>query len=86
MRTEKASYDQNWVFIKFADVMNIESETNGYDSFRLIIEIGSSLSLWLGLCIIGIFDLIINGVQRLHGIVERMHCILNIQTHQLETN
>ena len=64
-RSEKGSYDQNWVQFKFADVVNVETETNGYDSFRLIVEVGSSLGLWLGLCIIGIFDLVIKGVPRL---------------------
>ncbi len=80
VRNEKSTLVQNWAQFMFADVMNIESETNGYDSFRLIIEVGSSLGLWLGLCIIGIFDLIIEGVLKLQGIVERIHCIQNIQT------
>ena len=57
VRNEKSTLVQNWAQFKFANVMNIEYETNGYDSFRLIIEVGSSLGLWLGLCIIGIFYL-----------------------------
>ena len=72
VRNAKATYVQNWAQFKFTDVMSIEHETNGYDTFRLIIEIGSSLGLWLGLCIIGIFDIIIEGVLRLQGIAERM--------------
>ena len=57
--------DENWAEFKFADVVTVETEINGYDSFRLIVEVGSSLGLWLGLCIIGIFDLVIKGVPRL---------------------
>ena len=64
--------DENWAEIKFADVVNVETEINGYDSFRLVIEVGSSLGLWLGLCIIGIFDLVIEGVPRFQGLVGKI--------------
>ena len=64
--------DQNWAEFKFADVVNVETEINGYDSFRLVIEVGSSLGLWLGLCIIGIFDLVIEGVPRFQGLVGKI--------------
>ena len=82
---EKGSYDHNWINIKFAEVIDIETEINGYDSFRLIIELGSSLGLWLGLCIIGIFDLIITAVLKLQGVVQRVSGVLNIQTNHLQT-
>ena len=62
--SEKVFVNKNWVDIKFTDVINVDSETNGYDSFRLIIEVGSSLGLWLGLCIIALFDMMIEGIKR----------------------
>ncbi len=71
--TDKAAYYQNWLNLKFAGDINVETEINGYDSFRLIIEIGSSLGLWLGLCIISIFDMSIEGVLRLQGLVVKMY-------------
>ncbi len=62
--SEKVFVNKNWVDIKFTDAINVDSETNGYDSFRLIIEVGSSLGLWLGLCIIALFDMMIEGIKR----------------------
>ena len=55
----------NWAEFNFAEEINVQTETNGYDTFRLVIEVGSSLGLWLGLCIFGLFDLTIEVVKRL---------------------
>ena len=85
VRIEKASYDINWLCIKFDEVIDIETEINGYDSFRLIIEVGSSLGLWLGLCIIGIFDLIITAVLKIQGVAQRVNCDQNVQPNHILT-
>ena len=82
---EKGSYDHNWINIKFAEVIDIETEINGYDSFRLIIEVGSSLGLWLGLCIIGIFDMIITAVLKIQGVAQRVNCDQNVQPNHILT-
>ncbi len=34
VQTDKGSYDQNWMNIRFADAVSIKTETIGYDSFR----------------------------------------------------
>lgn len=47
----------NWLDIQFEDTVSIWEETNNYTFFNLLVEIGSSLGLWIGLSVIGIFDL-----------------------------
>ena len=39
--------------------VKIEEEVSNYNEFSLIVEIGSCLGLWLGLCISGIYDMFI---------------------------
>ena len=40
--------------------VTVEEEVSNYDEFSLIVEIGSCLGLWLGLCVSGIYDLLID--------------------------
>ena len=62
----------NWAEFNFAEEMSVQTETNGYDIFRLVIEVGSSLGLWLGLCIFGLFDLTIEVVKKLKDLFLKM--------------
>ena len=37
-------------------MVEIQEEQSNYNKFDLIVEIGSSLGLWIGLSVLGIFD------------------------------
>ena len=54
-------YDNyNWGNIKFDEKVDINTDTNNYDVFALLVEAGSSLGLWVGLSALGIVDAIIH--------------------------
>ncbi len=44
---------------------NFQEEVSSYDKFSLIVEIGSSLGLWLGLCVIALYDLAVDVLVKL---------------------
>lgn len=46
----------------FANEVNIYTNVNGYDMFSLVVDMGSSLGLWLGLSALGLFDIIVETV------------------------
>ena len=45
-----------WIGISFEQKVEVEEEMNNYNLFNLIVEVGSSLGLWIGLSAIGVFD------------------------------
>ena len=46
-------------YLLFLIKVKIEEEVSNYNEFSLIVEIGSCLGLWLGLCISSIYDLLV---------------------------
>ena len=49
--------------INFLDTVKILEEESNYDELDLIVEIGSSLGLWIGLSALGILDLVYKKMQ-----------------------
>ena len=60
-----------WLQVNIDDKVEINEEQNNYDGFDLIVEIGSSLGLWVGLSMIGVFDISI-------GLIRRSFCIKTV--------
>ena len=60
-----------WLQVNIDDKVEIDVEQNNYDGFDLIVEIGSSLGLWVGLSMIGVFDISI-------GLIRRSFCIKTV--------
>ena len=50
-------YPTHWLELNFEDTVEMLEEQSNYTGFDLIVEIGSSLGLWVGISVIGIFDL-----------------------------
>ena len=48
----------NALVVQFEDNVEVLAEHNNYNVFDLMVEVGSSLGLWIGLSALGIFDLI----------------------------
>ena len=72
-KIKKFGYNNyNSLIMKFDDSVKIIEEKNGYDLFALMVEVGSSLGLWLGLSAIGVFDLL---SQFLYWSVEKVRKI-----------
>ena len=46
---------------------------NGYSEFDLIVEAGSSLGLWIGLSILGIFDFIIDILSKIPRVAKHFY-------------
>ena len=46
----------HWLSVKIEDEVDVMTEQSNYTIFNLIVEVGSSLGLWVGLSALGIFD------------------------------
>ena len=54
--------------LHFDETIKIENIVEAYDFGSLLVEVGSSLGLWLGLSVVGLFDVILNifsGIKQL---------------------
>jgi hypothetical protein len=58
MKNNFGDFGVNWASFVFSDTVDIKTDTNNYDIFSLFVEAGSSLGLWIGLCALGVYDLI----------------------------
>ena len=50
--------------LQFEEEVDIEEIVLAYDFEDLLVEIGSCLGLWLGLSVVGIYDLMAVGIQK----------------------
>ena len=57
--TTAANSTENQVWLFFENKVQVETIVIAYDFVSLLVEIGSSLGLWLGLSVIGIFDVVV---------------------------
>ena len=55
------------VHIPFQKEVSVTEMIPDYDYFKFVIDIGSSLGLWLGLSILGLWDLLIDTLQRVRS-------------------
>ena len=49
--------------ISFNQKVTVTERVPNYDMFKYIIDVGSSLGLWLGLSVLGLHDLVVWAVQ-----------------------
>ena len=82
--------NSNVLIMKFDDSVKILEERNDYDLFALMVEVGSSLGLWIGLSAIGLFDLSLEflhwSVHALMGKKENMKYIKKIKKEMKNEN
>ena len=45
--------------MKIKDGIIVNTDVNAYDKFSLVVDLGSSLGLWLGLSALSIFDTLV---------------------------
>ena len=57
-------YGHSRIEIQFRSGVRVHSSVSSYDFMALIVEIGSSLGLWLGLSAVGLFDVIMASYQQ----------------------
>ena len=57
--------DKGWsgAFVKISQKMVVTEKVVNYDLFQFIIDVGSSLGLWLGLSVLGLHELVVEAVQ-----------------------
>ena len=62
---EKGSkkWGSSWAHIIFNQKVIVTERMPNYDMFKYIIDVGSSLGLWLGLSVLGLHDLVVWAVQ-----------------------
>ena len=53
------------VILYFNNIVEVQTTVLAYGIDSLLVEIGSSLGLWLGLSIVGVFDLITTAIEKL---------------------
>ena len=59
-----SSVDYNSIFLYFGEEIKVENIVLSYDSTSLLVEIGSCLGLWLGLSVVGIYDLVVLAAEK----------------------
>ena len=59
--SKKSGY--NWASLTFNQKVFVTESVPNYDMFKYIIDVGSSLGLWLGLSVLGLHDLVVWAVQ-----------------------
>lgn len=59
LTTTKLNSTKNIIFLHFENNVKEETIVIAYGLGDLLVEIGSSLGLWLGLSVVGIFDVIV---------------------------
>ena len=60
-----AAYDKHSIYIYFDATVEVQTKVLAYDFGSLLVEVGSSLGLWLGLSVVGLFDLIMVFLENL---------------------
>mgnify|MGYP001462274617 CR=1 FL=1 len=53
------------IHLFFEDHVNIERVVLAYDFASFLVEVGSSLGLWLGLSVVALFDLIVLDLNKI---------------------
>ena len=61
-RLVKTEYAHGGITITFGREIKIHKYRYAYGLFELVIDVGSSLGLWIGLSALGVFDLILNAM------------------------
>ncbi len=51
------------VIIHFDENVYVTEKLYNYDCFKFIIDIGSSLGLWLGLSVLGLYDILVQSID-----------------------
>ena len=67
----KHSYKVPYVYIFFNDKVKVQTTVLAYGIDSLLVEVGSSLGLWLGLSVCGIFDLLTSIFEKLVVRIQR---------------
>ena len=70
---ELASSARPNLFLNFDRRVEKHYSVQNYDAFDFIVEVGSALGLWLGLCVASIFDLILDSRKLFKSICKVMH-------------
>ena len=67
--SESKSSKDHTIYIYFNDNVKIETVLLAYGMNSLLVEIGSSLGLWLGLSVVGLFDVLLAIIQKIRQVV-----------------
>ena len=67
--SEIKSSKAHTIYIYFNDNVKIETVLLAYGMDSLLVEIGSSLGLWLGLSVVGLFDVLLAIIQKIRQVV-----------------
>ena len=59
----KGNWTNYWFKLHFEDMAEVKKDVSNYDEFNLIVEVGSSLGLWIGLSALAVFDTVIKCLE-----------------------
>ena len=51
-----------FAYLTFVKQVKVTRYVRSYGLFELVVDVGSSLGLWIGLSIVGVFDLVLDAV------------------------
>ena len=60
VRIEKDNTNASITYLKFNKEVKITKYVRTYGLFELVVDVGSSLGLWIGLSAVGLFDLVLD--------------------------
>ena len=78
---ELSDFQTNYVHLYFDDSIEEEKIIPAYDLAALLVEIGSSLGLWLGLSVVGVFDILVFVTLRIKQLFKQI--FKNLQDRHL---
>ena len=69
-RSVKAEFwDDNKINLNFKKTVKVTRYQKAYGVFELVVDVGSSLGLWIGLSVLGVFDLIFQAGIKINQIL-----------------
>ena len=65
LSTRATSMSKDRIYLNFDENIKVKRIVPAYGFVSLLVEIGSALGLWLGLSVIGVFDVLVTGFIKL---------------------
>ena len=68
----QTEHNRHSVYLQFPKTVKVKEYHEAYGLFDLVVEVGSSLGLWIGLSCLGVFDLLLQATSVIKQHVQRM--------------
>ena len=56
-------FEVSGAYLEFNTKVSMKSKVKAYDTFQFVIDVGSSLGLWIGLSVLGLIDFLLDSFE-----------------------